>query len=355
MADSVVVGILYPTQWYGAPGDFDAAMAGLRAVDPRVEVIVEEYHEGHDIRSARGKASPEQHIELRTKTPELTKAQAAALGKCEVVMAIDLPYDVAQIAPKLRWVQAVGAGTGQLQSAGLAEAGIVLTSNAGSNSVGIAEFCVGRILQEWKSFDKIDAQAKTHLWEAVYGEELAKCTVGLLGFGAIAEAVAQRLRGFDMRILATRRTVTADTASPLVDKFYPTADLHQMLPECDVVVAAVPETKETIGLFNSATFAAMKQGSYFVNVGRGSLVDEPALIHALESGHLRGAAIDVASVEPLPADNPLWDAPRLKISPHCSTAPGALFKNLQGKFNDNLVRYLKGEPLKSVVDAARGY
>ena len=123
MADSVVVGILYPTQWYGAPGDFDAAMAGLRAVDPRVEVIVEEYHEGHDIRSARGKASPEQHIELRTKTPELTKAQAAALGKCEVVMAIDLPYDVAQIAPKLRWVQAVGAGTGQLQSAGLAALG----------------------------------------------------------------------------------------------------------------------------------------------------------------------------------------------------------------------------------------
>jgi phosphoglycerate dehydrogenase-like enzyme len=355
MADKVVVGILYPTEWFGTPESFAAAVDQLRSLDPRLEVIVADYSESHDLRSARGKATPEEHAILRTRVPALSDPQRDLFAKIEVAMAIDLPYDVAKVAPKLKWVQAVGAGTGQLQSAGLAEAGIALTSNAGSNSVAIAEFCVGRILEEWKRFDEIRAAQQEHNWDALYGQELSDATIGLIGFGAITEAVAQRLRGFGVRILATRRTVNADTTSPYVDEFLQTADLLDMLPQCDVVVSAVPETKETTGLMNAAAFAAMKPGSFFVNVGRGSLVDEAALIAALKSGHLRGAALDVASQEPLPADNPLWDAPNLKLSAHCSSSPGALFKNLHSKFNANLQRYLAGESLTNVVDASRGY
>ena len=259
------------------------------------------------------------------------------------------------MAPYLRWVQAVGAGTAQLQSAGLGNAGIHLTSNAGSNSVAIAEFVVGRILQEWKRFRQLDGLQSRHAWEAVFGEELAGATVGLIGLGAINAAVAARLRGFGVRVLATRRSATPGATAPDIDELYPSAQLHELLQECDIVVAAVPETAETRGMFDEAAFAAVKPGAFFVNVGRGSLVDEPALINALKAGQLRAAALDVASVEPLPADHPLWDAPNLYISPHSATSPSALFRNIHRVFRDNLARFLAGEPLRNEVDVMRGY
>jgi len=121
------------------------------------------------------------------------------------------------------------------------------------------------------------------------------------------------------------------------------------------VVAAVPETPETTGVMDGAAFASMRPGSFFCNVGRGSFVDEAALIEALRSGQLRGAAIDVASREPLPADNPLWDAPNLYVSPHSAAAPAALFANLHLLFRDNLQRFLEGGTLRNEVDLARGY
>jgi len=128
-----------------------------------------------------------------------------------------------------------------------------------------------------------------------------------------------------------------------------------LLAECDAVIAAVPETPETTGLMDEAAFAAMPAGCFFCNVGRGSLVDEPALIAALERGHLRAAALDVASVEPLPPDHPLWDAPNLYLSPHSASSPAALFVNLHALIRENLARYLADEPLVNEVDVGRGY
>jgi phosphoglycerate dehydrogenase-like enzyme len=110
-----------------------------------------------------------------------------------------------------------------------------------------------------------------------------------------------------------------------------------------------------MGMIDERAFAAMKPGALFVNIGRGSLVDEPALIDALERGHLGAAALDVTSVEPLPADHPLWDAPNLYLSPHAAASPGALFVNLHQLFRENLVRYLADEPLENEVDLCRGY
>jgi phosphoglycerate dehydrogenase-like enzyme len=252
-------------------------------------------------------------------------------------------------------VQAVGAGTGQLQSAGLAEHGIRLTTAAGANAVAIAEFALARVLQVWKRFREIDeAQAVRH-WEPLYGEQLAGATLGLLGLGAINSAVAARARALGLRVLATRRSATPGATAPNVDALFPPSELHAMLARCDAVVAAVPETAETTGLFDAAAFAAMPPGSCFCNVGRGSLVDEAALIDALRRGHLRAAALDVAREEPLPPDDPLWDAPNLYVSPHSAAAPAALFANLHELFEDNLARYLAGEPLRNEVDVRRGY
>jgi phosphoglycerate dehydrogenase-like enzyme len=349
---TVVVGIFYPTEWYGDADGFEREVAALRALDPRVEVVVEPYDEPHSLRSARGKPHDES---LRAQAPPLTDAQRDAFARVEVAIAIDLPFDVATVAPNLRWVQAVGAGTGQLQSAGLAEAGIRLTTSAGSNAVAIAEFALGRLIQDAKRFREIEALQVKHVWDPLYGRQLAGTTLGLVGLGAINGAVARRAHAMEMRVLATRRSATPGATAPDVDELYPTSELHAMLGQCDAVIAAVPETPETVGLIDARAIAAMKPGAFFCNVGRGSLVDEAALIDALRSGHLRAAALDVASEEPLPPEHPLWDAPNLLLSYHCSSSPSALFANLHRLVRDNLRRYLDGEPLANEVDLQRGY
>jgi phosphoglycerate dehydrogenase-like enzyme len=350
--DAITIGILYPSAWYGDPDGFQHEVQQLTALDPRIEVLVEQYDEPHDLRSARGKPGAE---DVRDRTPELTDAQREAFARIDIAIAIDLPFDVATHAPNLRWVQSVGAGTGQLQSAGLGEAGIRLTSAAGANAVGIAEFMLGRVLQHWKHLRAIDAAQERHEWKPAYGRQLAGATLGLIGVGAINSASATRAQAFGMRVVATRRSATPGATAPGVDALFPTTEFHAMLGECDVVIAAVPETAETTGMMDAKAFAAMKQGALFCNVGRGSFVVEPALIDALERGHLGAAALDVTSVEPLPSDDPLWDAPNLYLSPHAAASPGALFVNLHQLFRENLVRYLAGEPLENEVDLSRGY
>ena len=343
----IVLGILYPGLWQRGVPPLDDVVAGLRALDPRIEVVVETYDEGQYQRTLRG--SEEGVAQARADAPEISDALRALLGRVHAVLALDLPFDAPTLAPELRWVQAVGAGTAQLETAGLAAAGIGLTSAAGTNATGIAEFVVGRLLEERKRFPALRESQVRHAWEPQYGLELAGTTVGLLGLGAINAAIARRLQAFDVEVLACRRSAKPGDTAPDVDTLYPSAAMHEMFGRCDTVVAAVPETPDTIGLMDAGAFAAMAAGSFFVNVGRGTLVDEPALIAALQRGHLRGAALDVASEEPLPADHPLWDAPNLSLSYHCSVSPSAMAGNLYRLWADNARRWLAGEPLHNVV------
>lgn len=347
----VVVAVLYPREWYGDPDGFDAEVARLEALDPRVEVLVEPYEEPHDLRTARGLPDAEA---ARPQAPPLTDAQRAVLGRAEVAVAIDLPFDVAEVAPHLRWVQAVGAGTAQLQSAGLAAAGIRLTNNGGANSIAIAEFVLTRMLQIAKHLRALDRAQGAHRWDSLYGEQLAGQTLGLVGLGAINSAVAERAAAFGMEVLAVRNDPGAG-GPPGVAEVLGTGRLHEMLGRCRWVCAAVPETPATRGMIDARALAAMRPGSVLVNVGRGSLVDEAALLDALRSGHLGAAALDVAHAEPLPPDDPLWDAPNLYLSAHCSSSPAALFPNVHRVLHDNLRRYLAGEPLAHEVALGRGY
>jgi len=349
--DTITVGVLYPPEWYRDDDGFKTSLDRIAAVDPRITVIAECYVEPHELRSVRVGAEAEQH---RDKAPELTDAQRDALAAIDVAVAIDLPYDIDTHAPNLRWVQCVGAGTAQLQSA-IEGTDIRLTSGAGVNAIAIAEFAVARVLQHWKRFREFDELQAAHDWGSLFGRQLAGATVGLVGLGNINAAAAARLRAFDVRVLATRRSATPGATAPDVDELYPTTELHAMLAQCDAVICAVPETSATAQLMDRAAFAAMKPRSFFVNVGRGSLVDEAALVDALESGHLAGAALDVASQEPLPADHFLWNAPNLYLSPHASSAPDALFVNLTELFCTNLARYLAGESLVNEVDVSAGY
>lgn len=343
----IVLGILHPREWFGDDEAFSAACDAMAAIDPRIEIVVVEYEEGQSMRTLRGTESG--MAEARAAAPRLTDDQREMFERVHAVLAIDLPFDVATLAPRLTWVQGLGAGSAQLQSAGLADAGIRLTNSAGSNAVGIAEFVIGRLLAERKRFAELAKLQSAHDWNPIYGTQLAGSTVGLIGLGAINSAVAARLKAFDVTVMATRRRARPGDGATDVDRLLPAAQLHEMLTLCDTIIAAVPESPETTGLMDSAAFAAMPVGSYFVNVGRGSLVDEGALIHALESGHLRGAAIDVAHAEPLPRDDPLWRAPNLALSFHCASSPSAMFDNLYRLLADNLRRWLNGEELRNEV------
>jgi phosphoglycerate dehydrogenase-like enzyme len=257
---------------------------------------------------------------------------------------------VATVAPNLRWVQSLGAGVSQLLSAGLAEGGIRLTSAAGVNGVSISEFVIARLLQIWKRLPEIDSSQGRHLWEPAYGKEVAGSTLGVVGLGGIGRQVARRGHGLGMNVLACRRSATTGSTDPDVDALFPPEKLHELLGRSDAVVAAVPESAETVGLFGPAEFAAMRPGSIFVNVGRGSAVDEEALVGALGSGQLRAAAIDVVAAEPLAEDSPLWEAPNLYISAHCSTSTDRFYTNLYSLFRENVRRYLDGSPLINEMD-----
>ena len=182
---SIVVGILYPPAWYGSEEGFAAEVAALEAVDPRIEVVVVTYEEPHDVRTARGAGDPDLP-EPQAISPE----DRSALSRIHVALAIDLPPDITAIAPDLAWVQAVGAGTSHLQSVGLAGAGIRLTTNGGSNSVAIAEFALGRLLEARKRFRELATAQHEHRWASLFGDQLSGQTLGLIGFGAINQAVA---------------------------------------------------------------------------------------------------------------------------------------------------------------------
>lgn len=353
VTDSIVVGILYPPAWFGSSELFEEELGLIEAIDPRIETVVVTYEEPHELRTARGAPEPIEGY-VPPEAPTISDEDREAMSRVNIALAIDVPPDITTIAPDLTWVQAVGSGTAHLQAAGLEDANVTLTSNGGANSVGIAEFVFGRLLESVKRFPAIAKAQEEHRWEALYGRQLAGQTLGLIGFGAINQAVALRAHAFGMKVLITRRNADAPI-EPHITGVYQTSNLHDMLGRCDAVIAAVPETPETMGLMDAAAFGAMRKGAFFANVGRGTLVDEAALIEALESKQLGSAAIDVTNTEPLPADDPLWNARNLKISGHCSTSPEALIPNLHRVFRANLERFVKGDELTNQVSSGRGY
>jgi phosphoglycerate dehydrogenase-like enzyme len=335
----VIVQIAYPPD---PPSD---QVERLRALAPGVEVVTTAYVEDHGVRAARAQGSLD---ELTARAPVLTDEQRSAFGRAEVVLALDLPFGLGQLAPALRWVQAIGAGTDHFRGADLGS-NVVVTNAAGVAAVPIAEFVIGRLLQVWKRFDALADQQRRHVWEPAYGRQVAGLTLGLVGLGAIGTAVAERARALRMRVLAVRRR-PGEEGSSGVDEVVGPDGLHDVLTRSDAVVVCAPATPETKNLFDAAAFAAMKPGAVLCNVARGSLVDEGALLDALRSGRLGAAVLDVTGEEPLPADSPLWDSPNVLLSPHSAASLDRYVDSLFDLFADNLGRYVRGEPLRNVVD-----
>jgi len=352
MSEAIVVCISYPTWMEVRPeAELAADVRRLEALDPRiqVEVISGRYDEPPELRRARGTPP---YDGLREQAPPLTDAQRDAFARAEVIITLDLPFDMDRLAPKLRWVQCLGAGVGQLQSAGLEKRDVILTSGAGVSSGPIAEFVLARILAAWKRFPALDALQAARQWKPTYGRKLEGCTVGIVGLGAIGRAVAERAKAFRMNVLATRRRYTPGQTADHVDRLYGADQLRDLLGACDAVVVCAPETAETFHLIDDAALAAMRRGAYLINVARGSLVDEAALVRALASGHLAGAALDVVEHEPLAADSPLWGVANLTLSPHSAASADGYFESLWDLFRRNMQAYLRGQAMENVVPSS---
>jgi phosphoglycerate dehydrogenase-like enzyme len=325
----------------------------VEAVDPRVRASVCLYDNDHDVRVER-----ELHpfdAATRAKVPAPDDAQRAAFARANIGLCLDVPLDLREVAPRLKWVQNVGSGVGQYVSSRLPEAGIVLTNAAGLSAPGIAEFVMARVLEHWKLLpDFVEMQA-TRTWAFHWGRRVEGSTMTVIGLGSIGAAVARLARAFGMRVIATRRQWSPGASDDRVDELLPATELHAAVARADVVVLCATGTGANDGLIGAAEFAAMRPGALFVNVARGNLVDETALVDALTSGHLGAAAIDVTRQEPLPADSPLWSVPRLRLSPHSSSTQDGYLDRVAGLFCENLAAFLAGRPLRNVVELERGY
>ena len=325
----------------------------LARIHPGVEVLTTPFEVDHELRTAREQDpfSPA----LRLRAPVLSTEQRDAFARADVVFTLDVPMDLPPLAPRLRWVQCIGSGVGQYVAARLPEGGIVLTNGAGIASAPIAEWVVARTLQIVKRLPEHDANARERNWKPALGGHLSGRTVAIVGLGAIGRDAARRFRAFDVHLLGVRRRFAPGDVDPDVDELFGTDALAEVVGRADVVVLSAPGSDDNENLFDDAMFATMPPGSIFVNIARGTLVDEAALVRALESGHLAAAAIDVARREPLPADDPLWSAPNLLVSPHSSASGERYAERAFDLFCDNLERYVAGQPLRNIVDLASGY
>lgn len=285
------------------------------------------------------------------------------LREAEVLCTYWLPADWRELAPDLRWLQASGAGVDGLRMSGIlaADSGVRVTTAVGIHATTIGEYVFASMLmynRTWPTMVRLQDQhiwPRSANWYKLGGRELADQTIGIIGLGHIGRRVAYLGKAFGMRVLATKRTVNGDIREEHVDQIYSMAQLHDMLRQCDYVVIAVPLTAETEHLIGEAELRAMREHTYLVNVARGRVIDERALIMALREGWIGGAGLDVTEEEPLPVDSPLFSMSNVILTPHISGESVHYDQRLAMLFAENLRRYRAGEPLQNVYDPSRGY
>lgn len=254
------------------------------------------------------------------------------------------PADLA-FCKRLKWIQTTSTGVGRrVLALGLQNANVLVTTARGVHAGPLAEFVLLALLLHVKRLRHLEADQRAHRWVRYCGDELAAKTLLTIGAGDLARGTARIARALGMRVLALARDPAKSREhADLFDAILPIASLHQALPDADAVVVTVPHTAETEHLIDRSAFAAMKSGVVFINIARGTIIDEPALIAALRSGHIGFAALDVATVEPLPPKSPLWDLPNVLISPHSASTVAAENTRITEIFCFNLARFLAGD------------
>jgi glyoxylate/hydroxypyruvate reductase len=281
----------------------------------------------------------------------------ALLAQAEVLFDFDFTNltNIPELAPRVRWIQATSAGIGELlKRTGLDATPIVFTTAAGVHAGALAEFCVMAMLVFVKELDRLKADQAAHRWERYCARELRGMTLGIIGLGNVGREIARLGDALGMRVVGTKRTAAAEGV-PHVHRVLPPDRSGEVIREADVLVLIVPQTADTRQLLGARELRSMKRGAILINIARGAIVDEAALIDALREGHLGGAALDVFATEPLPADSPLWDLPNVIVSPHSASTVPAENARLADLFCENLRRYVDNKPLLNVFDRTRRY
>ena len=253
----------------------------------------------------------------------------------------------------IKWIQLISAGINQVPADKVVENDIILTNNRGCYSIPIAEWNVLKVLEMLKNSKELQKQQENKDWEIDHSlQDLNTKTVGFVGTGSIASESAKRFKAFGVDILGLN-TTGHDTEH--FDKCYSNEDINNFVSKCDVIIVTSPYTEETHHLIDEEVFSNMRDGVYLVNIARGAIIDEKAMIDNLKSGKIEKAALDVFEEEPLPEDNPLWEMENVYLSSHTSFVSPMNHERRFYIAYENMKRYINGEDLLNVVDLDRGY
>lgn len=305
----------------------------------------------------------EDFFSLLDDIPGISVSRCATADIAANAADIDIYYghpsvDMLKLAPKLKWIQSPSAGVEFVaRIPELVASDIILTNTRGAHGPSIGEHAMALLLALTRHIPESLEQQHRHHWERgrLYrtAREVGGLTMGIIGFGALGRGIALRATAFEMKLLAV--DAQAISGQPFLEDVWPVSRLDDLLEQSDVVVVAAPLTPETHHLIGAEQLAKMKDDAYLIVVSRGGIVVEEALLAALKNGKLAGAGIDVVGEEPMPADDPFWEAPRLILTPHLAGASAPKERRVVEIFKDNLLRYQNGEPLLNEVDKSRGY
>ena len=321
----------------------------IESVDPHIEVLYEPDLLG------KPRYPCDQHGQQIKYTPENKKRWLELLSQTEIVFGYLLHTNVNEIPknmPNFKWMQSPSAGIGQwVRQNNFFDYNILLTTASGIHATPLAEFVMMSMLWFVKDVPRMIAEKERRHWERYAGTTLKDKTIAVISLGSIGKEVARLAMHFGMHVIGTKRNIVGvNPSSVWAEKLYPWTDLKPMLNLADFIVLCLPLSTETIGLIGEEEFSSMKRGAVLINIARGAIVDEFTLIKYLNSGHLAGAALDVQANEPLPSDSPLWDLPKVLLSPHSGSNVDSENVELVKLFCENLRRYLGGLPLLNLFD-----
>jgi len=333
----------------------DEHVARIREAAPWAEVI----HEPALLRPPRYAADHKGRDVQRTAEDEVR--WRAHMARATILFDFDQTHleDLPDVAPRVHWIQATSAGIGQFvhrMEYARRMPDTTFTTASGVHARPLAEFALMCMLGHVRGLlPTVHAQREKH-WERFAGTDLDGRTVLIVGYGSLGRAVGRMAGAFGLRVLGVDQSPGGvDPASVGADELHGPDSLPDLLPQADFLVLSAPHTPETEHMIGAGELAALPKGAAMVNIGRGSLVDEPALVTSLQAGHLSGAYLDVFEEEPLPQDSPLWEMPNVLVSPHSGSTSDRENGRITDLFCDNLARYRDGRPLRNVLDPERLY
>ena len=254
--------------------------------------------------------------------------------------------------PALKWIQLCSTGFSDNVTPDIENGRVTLTNAPGLHTLPIAESVLAAMLNHAKNFVQRRVDQQAHQWNQLKNDELIGRTTLILGLGQIGQRVAQLCQAFGMRVIGSKRNIEPVAG---VETVFPISQLAHHLPQADYIIIALPITLATEKLLDAAAFQLMKPSAYLINVGRGLVVDEPAMIAALRSRQIAGAYLDALIEEPLSPDSPLWDLENVFLVPHDSHSSPHIGDRMVNLFCANLTRYVASEPLQNICDPQRGY